>query len=215
MGMKLYGTPLSTNATRVRSLLNEKGIDFELVPVNLRAGDHKRPPFLALNPFGQVPVLQDGDIILFESRAINRYIASRYKETGPDLLRSAAGPAETAAVEVWLAVESQQFGPPIEELVFEVLIKPLIGETTDQTAVEREAERLGRVLDVYEERLSKNKYLAGGEFTLADLNHMTYTYFLLRTPQADLVTSRSHVLAWWEDISSRPAWKKTAEIIPV
>lgn len=108
-------------------------------------------------------------------------------------------------MEVWLAVESQQFGPPIEELVFEALIKPRIGGTTDQAAVERQAERLGRVLDVYEERLSKTKYLAGGEFTLADLNHMPYTYFLQRTPQSDLVTSRPHVLAW----------KKTAEIIPI
>ncbi|XP_026663569.2 glutathione S-transferase 3-like, partial [Phoenix dactylifera] len=169
----------------------------------------------SLQPFGQVPALQDGDIILFESRAINRYIASKYKETGPDLLRSAGGPAEAAAVEVWLAVESQQFGPPVEELVFGAVINPRIGEATDQTAVERQAERLGRVLDVYEERLSKNKYLAGGEFTLADLNHMPYTYFLLRTPQADLVTPRPHVLAWWEDISSRPAWKKTAEVIPI
>ncbi|EHA8587079.1 hypothetical protein COCNU_scaffold001400G000040 [Cocos nucifera] len=53
-----------------------------------------------------------------------------------------------AAVEVWQAVESQQFGPPIEELVFEALIKRRIGGTTDQTAVERQAERLGKVLDV-------------------------------------------------------------------
>ena len=99
-----------------------------------------------------------------ESRAISRYIASRYKETGPDLLRSGGGPAETAALEVWLEVESQQFGPPIADLVFELLIKPLLGGTTDPAVVEKQAEKLGKVLDLYEDRLSKNKYLAGGEF---------------------------------------------------
>ncbi|EHA8587078.1 Glutathione S-transferase 3 [Cocos nucifera] len=215
MGLKVYGLPLSTNTVRVLALLKEKDLDYELVPVDLPTGAHKQPSFLALNPFGQIPVLEDGDIVLFDSRGINRYIASKYKETGPDLLWSAGGPAESAAVEVWLSLESQQFAPPIEELVFEALIKPIIGQITDPTAVEKHAEKLGKVLDVYEAHLAKNKYLAGREFTLADLNHMPYAYYLMKTSKADLVTCRPHVLAWWEDISARPAWKKTAASIPL
>ncbi|KAG1371238.1 glutathione S-transferase 3 [Cocos nucifera] len=206
---------MSTNTVRVVATLNEKGLDYELVPVDLRTGAHKQPSFLALNPFGQIPVLDDGDIVLFESRAISRYIASEYKETGPDLLRSGGGSAETAALEVWLEVESQQFGPPIADLVFELSIKPLLGGTTDPAVVEKQAEKLGKVLDVYEERLSKNKYLAGDHYTLADLHHMPYTFYLMATPQAKLVTSRPSVLAWWHDISARPAWKKTAASIPI
>ncbi|XP_072959917.1 glutathione S-transferase 3-like [Typha angustifolia] len=210
MGIKLYGMPMSTNTVRCTAALNEKGLDYEFAVVDLRTGAHKHPDFLALNPFGQIPVLEDGDVVLFESRAINRYIASKYKGTGTDLL-----PAGSAAVEVWLEVEAQQFAPVISAVVFELLIKPIIGGTTDQAVVEKQAAKLASVLDVYEAHLAKNKYFAGDAFTLADLNHMAYANYLLKTPRADLITSRPHVKAWWDDVSSRPAWKKTAAGIPI
>lgn len=214
MGMKVYSLPMSTNTVRVIAALNEKGLDYELVIVDLRTGAHKQPSFLALNPFGQIPVLEDGEIVLFESRAINRYIAKKFKETGSDLLQSGGGTAE-AAVDLWLEVESQQFGPPIVGLVTEALINPLLGKATDPTMVESHAEKLGQVLDVYEAHLSKSKYLAGDDFTLADLNHMPYTHYLMKTSKADLITSRPHVLAWWQNVSARPAWKKTAAGITI
>ncbi|KAG6489400.1 glutathione S-transferase 3-like [Zingiber officinale] len=214
-GIKIYGMPTSTNTIRALAALNEKGLDYELVIVDLRTGAHKHPNFLALNPFGQIPVLEDGDVVLFESRAINRYIATKYAEAGPDLLLSGGTPAERAAVEIWLEVESQQFGPPIASLVFEALIKPiLVKATADEAIVEAQAAKLEKVLDVYEARLAQNKYLAGEHFTLVDLNHIPYTNYLLKTSKAALVTSRPHLLAWWKDVSARPAWVKTAAGIP-
>ncbi|KAJ8511071.1 hypothetical protein OPV22_001505 [Ensete ventricosum] len=214
MGVKVYGMPMSTNTIRVLAALNEKGVEFELVIVDLRTGAHKQPDFVALNPFGQIPVLEDGDVVLFESRAISRYIATKYSEAGPDLLLSGGTLAERAAVDLWLEVESQQFGPPIAALVYEALIKPMLGGATDAAVVEAQAGKLEKVLDVYEARLAQSKYLAGAEFTLADLNHIPYTNYLMKTPKASLVTSRPHVLAWWQDVSSRAAWKKTAAGIP-
>merc|ERR1712226_1599351 len=65
MAMKLYGLPMSTCTTRVMACLHEKGADFELVPVNLGTGEHKQPPFLSKNPFGQIPVLEDGDLMRY------------------------------------------------------------------------------------------------------------------------------------------------------
>ncbi|URD77798.1 Glutathione S-transferase [Musa troglodytarum] len=214
MGVKVYGMPMSTNTVRVLAALNEKGVEFELVIVDLRTGAHKQPDFLARNPFGQIPVLEDGDVVLFESRGINRYIATKYAEAGPDLLLSGGTLAERAAVDLWLEVESQQFGPPIAALVYEALIKPMLGGATDAAVVEAQAAKLEKVLDVYEARLAQSKYLAGAEFTLADLNHIPYTNYLMKTPKASLVTSRPHLLAWWQDVSSRAAWKKTAAGIP-
>ncbi|WOL00428.1 glutathione S-transferase 3-like [Canna indica] len=214
MAVKVYGLPMSTNTLRVLAALNEKDVEFELVIVDIRTGAHKQPNFLALNPFGQIPALEDGDLTLFESRAINRYIATKYAEAGSDLLLSSGTPAERAAVEVWLEVESQQFGPPIAALVFEALIKPMLGGTTDAAVVEAETAKLEKVLDVYEARLAQNKYLAGAHFSLVDLNHAPYTNYLMKTPKASLITSRPHLLAWWQDVSSRPAWKKTVAALP-
>ncbi|MQM22686.1 hypothetical protein Taro_055742 [Colocasia esculenta] len=145
-----------------------------------------------------------------ESRAINKYLACKHENAGPDLLRRGSL-AESAMVELWLEVESKHFDPAIAPLVYEMVVKPVLGGATDATTVEAQSEKLGKVLDVYEERLRESKYLAGDGYTLADLHHQPYLFYLMQTPKAELVTSRPHVLAWWNDVSARPAWRKTAE----
>ncbi|KAJ6404227.1 hypothetical protein OIU84_012414 [Salix udensis] len=65
MALKLYGSAMSTCTSRVLTCFHEKSLDFELVPVDLFAGKHKQPPFLAKNPFGQIPALEDCDLTLF------------------------------------------------------------------------------------------------------------------------------------------------------
>ncbi|CAL4952849.1 unnamed protein product [Urochloa decumbens] len=203
---KLYGMPLSPNVVRVATVLNEKGLDFESVPVDVRTAAHKQPEFLALNPFGQIPALEDGDEVLYESRAINRYIASKYKSDGADHL-----PATASAK---LEVESHHFYPNVSPLVFQLLFKPMMGGAPDPIVVDKHAHQLAKVLDVYEDHLAKNKYLAGDEFSLADANHMSYLFCLSQTTKAGLIDERPHVKAWWEDIAARPAFKKTVAGIP-
>ncbi|KAG9443750.1 hypothetical protein H6P81_015090 [Aristolochia fimbriata] len=209
--LKLHGLGFSPSTARALAVLHEKGIEYELCPVNFATRAHKQQPYLSLNPFGQVPALEDGDLTLFESRAITRYLASKYKETGADLLRS-DDLAEAAMVGVWIEVEIHHFNPAIAPLVSELLRKPkLMKMEPDEAVVEKQAAELEKVLDVYEARLSESKYLAGDFFSLADLHHLPHTYCLLQSSKASLVTSRPHVKAWWDDISSRPAWVKTAE----
>ena len=79
--MKLYGFG-PTRSLRALWGLKELGVEFEFIPVNLQAGEHKRPDFLALNPAGKVPVLVDGDLVLPESAAIVLYVAEKYPEKG-------------------------------------------------------------------------------------------------------------------------------------
>ncbi|CAL4945699.1 unnamed protein product [Urochloa decumbens] len=208
--LKLYGMAMSPNVVRVTTVLNEKGLDFEIVPVDLRTGAQKQPEFLALNPFGQIPALVDGDEVLYESRAINRYIASKYKSEGTGLLPA----TPSAKLEVWLEVESHHFYPNVSPLVLQLLVKPMMGGAPDPVVVDKYTHLLAKVLDIYEDHLSKNKYLAGDEFSLADANHMSYLLFLSKTPKAGLVDERPHVKAWWEDIAARPAFKKTVAAIP-
>ncbi|KAK1319490.1 putative glutathione S-transferase GSTF1 [Acorus calamus] len=174
--------PMSTATARVLMTLEEKEASYELVLVNIPNGEHKHPDHLARNPFGQIPAFEDGSLMLFESRAVARYVAKKY-DSGTDLLRS--GNAEEAAlVDVWLDVEANHFNPPIYSISY-------------QYVVEENTAKLEKVLDVYEERLSKSKYLAGDFFSLADLSHFPFIRRLLTTPKATLITSRPHVNAWW------------------
>ena len=112
-------------------------------------------------------------------------------------------------VEQWLEVEGQNFGPHAYALGYQRLFAPRINVPQDKAFIESSAQKLGKVLDVYEERLSKSKYLAGDFYSLADLSHLPFTdYIVSATDKGYLVRNRKHVNAWWDDISSRPAWKK-------
>jgi len=208
--IKVHGLPFSSCTARVLACLNEKQIEYELIPVNVQGGDHKQPQYLSLNPFGLIPALQDGDLTLFESRAIIKYLAKKYNGQGsPNLLGSTV--EEEAVVEQWCDVEAHHFNPPCYAIVSQIIINPLKGGTTDEAVVASNEEKLSKVLDVYEEWLSKSKYLAGDWFSLADLQHMPFLHYLMNdVGKATLISSRKHVNVWWEDISSRPAWKKVA-----
>eukprot|EP01018_Ginkgo_biloba_P017882 Gb_28403 [translate_table: standard] len=211
MGIKLYGPTYAACSRRVVACLFEKGVDFEVVHVDILTEAHKKPDYLSLQPFGKVPAFQDGDLTLFESRAIIRYLAMKYEGQGTPLLGSSL--EERAMVEQWLEVESQNFAGPIYTLVYQLLFLPALGKLSDMAAVESDAEKLGKVLDIYEQRLSKTKYLAGDFYSLADLTHLRFTYYVVNRPdKAYLIRDRKHVNAWWEEISSRPAWKKVLEM---
>ncbi|KAF2314977.1 hypothetical protein GH714_037406 [Hevea brasiliensis] len=168
-------------------------------------GEHKKEPFISLNPFGQVPALEHGDLKLFESRAITQYIAHENHEKGTQLLCQGK---QMAIVSVWMEVEAQQFEPAASKLNWEIFFKPLFGLTTDAAAVEENEAKLAKILDVYESRLAQSKYLAGDSFTLADMHHLPNLHLLFVTQSKKLIESRPHVSAWAADITARPAWAK-------
>ncbi|XP_061371468.1 glutathione S-transferase F9-like [Gastrolobium bilobum] len=210
MVVKVYG-PTYASPKRVMVCLIEKVVKFETVPVDIFKGEHKDPEFLKLQPFGALPVIQDGDYTLYESRAIIRYYAEKYKSQGTDLLGKTI--EERGLVEQWLEVEAHNFHPPTLNLVRNVLFAPLKGIPSDQKVIEESDEKLGKVLDIYEERLSKSKYLAGDFFSLADLSHLSFGHYLVnQTGRGNLVRERKHVSAWWNDISGRPSWKKVLHL---
>ncbi|RDY08228.1 Glutathione S-transferase F10, partial [Mucuna pruriens] len=144
-------------------------------------------------PIGSLPVIQDGDYTLYESRAIIRYFGEKYKDQGTDLLGKTI--EERGLVEQWLEVEAHNFQLPINNLVINVLFPPLTGAPSDEKLIEESDQKLGKVLDVYEERLSKTKYLAGDFFILADISHLPFGHYLVnQTGRGNLV--RGHIYAW-------------------
>ncbi|KAG0586364.1 hypothetical protein KC19_2G084800 [Ceratodon purpureus] len=213
MGIVVLGSYLSPYSLRVLIELEELVVDYELKPVNIKQGEHRTPEFLKMQPFGQVPVLQDDDLTLFESRAITRYLAEKFDGQGTPLLGKSM--KEKALVNQWVEVESQNYDRPLIAIVEQVVWKPSWGKTTNEEIVAAEMAKLEKVLDVYEAQLTKHKYLAGDFFSLADLGHLPGTHLLVNIGKKGAVfADRPHLNAWWEDISSRPSFKKTMAKTP-
>ncbi|KAA8530723.1 hypothetical protein F0562_005343 [Nyssa sinensis] len=210
--LKCTGPAKAACPQRVLACLVELGVDFEIIPVDLDAGEHKRPEFLLLQPFGQVPVIEDGDFRLFESRAIIRYYAAKHADQGHKLLGTTL--EERALVDQWLEVEAHNFNDLVFTIVLHLVILPRMGKRGDLALVQNSESKLEKVLDVYEQRLSKSRYLAGDSFTLADLSHLPATRYLMNEAgKGHLVRDRMNVNAWWNEISSRPAWKKVMKLM--
>ena len=120
---------------------------------------------------------------------------------------------DRAMVNQWLEVEAQNFNPTVAAIVFQLVFAPGRGLETDEKVVNKELAKLEKVLNVYDDHLAHNKYLAGDFFSLADLSHMSYAHHLVSVAKrGKVITSRKHVNAWWEDISSRPSWQKVLEL---
>ena len=151
-------------------------------------------------------------IFFSESHAIARHVLRKHK---PELLGT--GNLEQAAlVDVWFEVEAHQLSPLAIAIVVECIFTPFLGRERNQAVVDENVEKLKKVLEVYEARLSKSKYLAGDFLSLADLSHFTITHYFMATEYgAALVEALPHVSAWWEGLAARPAAKKVAEFMPV
>ncbi|AOY95706.1 glutathione S-transferase [Cupriavidus sp. USMAA2-4] len=159
----LYHMPLSGHAHRAQLFLSLLGLPYRLVPVDLRGGEHKRPLFLKLNPFGQVPVLDDNGTIVSDSNAILVYLALRYDD-GRWLPRDPAG---AAAVQRWLSVAAGEiaFGPAAARLaVLFGVPRPL----DDAIA------RARGLFALMEPLLAGQRFLAGDAPTLADVAAYSY-----------------------------------------
>ncbi|KAF5948846.1 hypothetical protein HYC85_014803 [Camellia sinensis] len=197
-GRRVYGSLKSPATLKVLANLFEHDLDFEFVPVDLDYGEHKNKHFLSMNPFGQVPVYEDGGIKQFGQ--IIRCMAHEYGKKGDELIYWDA--KKQAVVANWIDVEDHHFEPPARKLISELLVKP---------KKKAEAE-LAKVLDVYEARLEKSKYLASEKYTIVDLLHLPNLQSLMGTPAKKLIESRPRVSSWCSDILSRPTWAKVLDM---
>jgi len=196
--MKIFGHPMSTCTRKVLMTLAETNTPYELQVIDFATGEHKKPPHLARQPFGQVPALHDGDFELYESRAMCRYIND--KAGGVLLPRDLR---ERARVEQWISVETSDFSGPAMKFVFEHIFKhPQSAETLAAAA-----EQFDKALPVLDNQLASTPFVAGSSFTLADISFMPYFEYAMLTPAKDLIAKRPNVIAWWSRVSEKPTWR--------
>lgn len=162
--IRLHTFALSGHAHRVELFLSLLALPFEKVEVDLIHGAHKAAPFLALNPFGQVPVIEDGELVLADSNAILIYLALRYDTTGQWLPRDPVG---AARVQRWLSVAAGAlaYGPASAR------VNTLFGRPSDPRCAEIAATLFERM----EQQLATQPFLAAHHATIADVALYTYT----------------------------------------
>lgn len=191
--MKLYDSPVSGNAYKVRLFLSLLEIEYERVPVDLGAGDNRRPDFLARNPRGQIPVLEDGETTVWDSLAILVYLARRHG--GGDWLP--LDPAPLAEIMQWLAVSENEllFGLARARAVLK------FGRDFDLEACQKYGMAGLGVLDAH---LKDRDWLAAGRPTIADI--ACYPYVAL-APEGEIpLDDRANVLRWIRRVQTLPGY---------
>lgn len=123
MVLKLYGNPASTCTNRVRTVAEELGVTYEFVLVDFAKGEHKAPEFVAIQPFGQVPYLDDDGFKVYESRAICRYLALKYGGIGK-LIPDPTDFQKTGLFEQAASIEQSSFDVFASQLAWENVFKP-------------------------------------------------------------------------------------------
>ncbi|MBR8656661.1 glutathione S-transferase [Achromobacter sp. Marseille-Q0513] len=190
----LYSFPLSGHAHRVTLMLSLLGLPYRRVDVDLRGGEHKQPPFLALNAFGQVPVLEDEGAVIADSNAILVYLAKRYQGQARWLPEDALG---AAAVQRWLSVAAGQLasGPNAARLA------TLFGVPDPGGAAQARTHALLAVMDA---ELGRRDWLAGEAATIADV--ACYAYVALAPEGNVSLQDYSRVRAWLARVEALPGF---------
>ncbi|KAJ7641093.1 glutathione S-transferase [Roridomyces roridus] len=207
MVLKLYSAPEARAGHGVVALvLAEKQIPFELVLIDQSAKQHKTPEYLGKQPWGQVPYIDDDGFVLYESRAIARYLAEKYADQGTPLLPPPSDLQKKALFEQAASIEFANFHPLAFKLILEKVVKMMNGQPVDEVAVAGYIAELSSNLKIYDEILGKQKYVAGDELTLADLFHLSYAPSLAPFGIDVMTTAGLNVTRWWNDLLSRSAW---------
>lgn len=191
--MKLYDLTLSGNCYKVRLFAALAGIPVDIVPVDFLAGEHKRPPLSELNPWGEIPILVDGEVVLRDSQAILVYLARRY--AGEAWLPN--DPAAMAEVVQWLstAANEVQNGPGAARLVDK------FGYALDKADTLR---RAARILPLINARLADHDWLALDRPTIADCAVLPYVAL---APEGGVSLSDfPHIRAWIGRVKALPGF---------
>jgi glutathione S-transferase len=192
--IRLFRHPVSGHSHRVELYLSLLGLPYELVHVDVLKGAQKQPEFLAKNVFGQVPVIEDGDVTIADSNAILVYLGERYDEAGRFWPRTAQG---KAAVQRWFSVAAGQLaaGPGAARLV------RILGAKLDYERAVGVAKQLFQTLEA---ELSARDYLVGSTPTLADI--AIYAY-VARAPEGDIsLEPYPRLRAWLGRIEALPGF---------
>lgn len=193
---KIYGSKESGSAARCWWTAAEVGVELERIPIDFTKQEHKSEAYLKLNPNGKIPTLLDGEFVVWESMAINQYLAEKHKQ---ELL--GMGPQERAAVAQWSYWSLAHLQKALEPLYMQKWQGNLPPEQVE-VAQKESAKWLG----ILETHLNGREFMVGSAFTVADINASSVVAsgaaYLDMTPYAN-------VSRWMEAMTKREAYTRT------
>jgi len=192
--MKLYEFG-PARAIRVRWTLQELGVPFEAVTVNLMKGEHLTPEFLKLNPAGKIPVLVDGDLVLTESVAIVLYLAEKY----PEKKLAPSDRRRRAELDRWLLYTVTELEQPLWRITRHTSLYPESKRSPAEVALARED--FAPLAQVVEDHMKGREFVVGDHVTVADFV-LAYTLDWAQT--ARLLNGYPNLEGYLERMYARP-----------
>jgi glutathione S-transferase len=197
--IKLYDYLSCPYGQKVRIVLAEKALTYDLVAVDLAQHENRTPDFVRLNPFRRVPVLVDDDTVIYDSTVINEYLEDEYPE--PPVLPAIGSSAMRSRARLFEDFADTSFTPQVDQLIAEVS-KP--DGDRDQARVQRFHQLVERALDYLNHELQGNNFLAG-EFSVADIGFAPRMLVLGEVGIDVLGNNRGNVDAWIKRMLERPS----------
>lgn len=197
---RLHHHPLSTFARRVRIAMLEKGIACDLVEVDMPAGAHRKPPHLALNPYGRVPVLEEDGFVLYESSAILAYLEATHPE--PALVPADA--RGRALVDMHLRLCDGQLARQTGTIIFPRRFLPR--ERWNEAAMAQAKQEIEKHLGIVEGQLGDREWMVGNRYSLVEVAYTPFVQFL---PLMEIAPPPA-TARWVERMLARPHAVATA-----
>lgn len=196
----IFGRKTSSNVQAVMWMIAELGLAHERLDFGGQFGGNDTADFLAMNPMGLVPVLQEADLTLWESQAIIRYLAQKPQATSlwPE------APESRAIIDQWMEWAKHNVYPVITYKVFWQLIRVTAAERNHELIAEGEAE-LKKLMAIAEAQIAKKGWLSGSEFSIADISFGThlYRYFTADFARGDYPA----LAAYYDKLCQREAYQ--------
>ncbi len=197
--IKLHYHPLSTYSRRVRIALLEKQIAFEPIVVDMAQRRHREPAYLALNPYGRVPTLEEDGFVLYESTAILNYLEA----THPTPPLAPADARQRALVDMHMKLCDIQMTRHAGTIVFPKRFLPK--ERWNEAAMAEAKGEIEKHLAILDRHLAGKRFLVAEQFTLADICYLPFLEFL---PLMEIAPP-ANVAAWSERLLARPSARET------
>lgn len=202
MSITVHGPHYSTYVRTTRLALEEKGLSYDLVDVDILKGEHKEQAHLARNPFGPVPSFEHDGFGLYETDAIVRYIDRIQPE--PRLIPTEPQ-AEARMNQVIGIVNSFAYRPLVWGIFVERVLNPQMGGTTDEAKVAEAIPRAKLCLRELERIKKEHSFIAGAEISLADLFLAPPIAYLEAAPEGkELLAAHPSLGGWWREMQARP-----------